>query len=164
MSARMLLRSPAGAGEGSLLPDEERDGPPGSRSEAGCSWASPAFEVEPAHERVAREWLDRGVVAEEVELPAALSVVLPQHAWAGQGAITRPQRLKHEHDGRVLLLFRRGRVKLPRWGDAVLDGLDHAVGFAIGAFAPGVGAEAQYMLADPGSTTALSPSRRALPT
>ena len=32
----------------------------------------------------------------------------------------------------------------------MLDGLDHAVGFAIGAFAPGVGAEAQYMLADPG--------------
>ena len=85
MSARMLLRSPAGAGEGSLLPDEERDGPPGSRSEAGCSWASPAFEVEPAHEGVAREWLDWGVVAEEVELPAALSVVLPQHAGPARG-------------------------------------------------------------------------------
>ena len=32
----------------------------------------------------------------------------------------------------------------------MLDGVDHAVGLAVGAFAPGVGAEAQYVLADPG--------------
>jgi hypothetical protein len=97
---------------------------------------------------VARERLDRGVVAEEVELPAALSVVLSQHARAGQRAVAGPQRLEHQRDGRVLLLG-LGRVKLPRRCGAVLDGVDHAVGVAVGAFVPGVGAEAQYVLADP---------------
>jgi hypothetical protein len=80
------------------------------------------------------------MVAEEMELPAALSIVLPQHARASQRAIARPQRLEHQHDGRVLLLyFGLGRVKLPRRCGAVLDGVDHAVGVAVGPFRQALG-------------------------